>query len=297
MKSLRFRYYPQLFELFKINTKMKDVKKKIKEITGIKEENQSFQILFKSFQLEDEDYFFENLEFDIYDISSYNVRLFRKNVYESHIRLNLNENVEKIKKEVFELKKIPINQQIFLQDEIELKNDEVIKDKDLFRNKFSIEIKKIINVPIKIKYPNSEIKEMKIDLCGNGFELLTQIQNNLVKKSGDNGFNLIFKKKTILLDDLLNYYGIKKGDIIELKNRIPYEIFAKTLTGKTISIQVDPYDTIISLKQGIQDKEGIPTDLQRLVFGGIQLQDHRTIADYNIQKESTVHLILRLRGG
>ena len=302
MEIIKFSDYP---ELIAPNLKMKDIKRIIKNKTGIKEENQRFNVSFNMlnfyYDLKDENPFWDKFILKIYDKTRY-IMKFTKNYYETELILDLNKNLEELKQTIFEQTNIPIERQIFKFDNSFLAHDFSLESENLFLRDISLEINKQSNDSLYIKYPNSKIKGIiKTDLCTTGLDFLQKYENDAIYKNSSFGFyikyNIFYKNNKLALDDLLVNAGIKSGDTIELRRRDIFQLFVKSLTGKTIIINVDPSDTIRLLKIFIQMNEGIPTDIQRLIFEGRSLEDHKTIADYDIQDESTLHLVLNIRGG
>ena len=290
MDILSFYYYK---EFVNPNLKIKEIKQMIKGITGLNEKDIRLKLECDLDNNSDgqEELFWNSVGFKIYDASKYKTKLTR-GIYETDITLDLHKKIEDLKKSVSEQTMIPMERIQFELNNMILENEKILDNYNLFNNELTVSITKELN-KIKIKYPDSEEKQINIDLYSTGLEFLEDIGG--ISGTSEINYNIKYKNKKLDLDNLMIYSGIKYGDLIELEEKNPFLIYLKTLKGETKTFYVELLDTISSMKYLIYLSEGLPYEQQTLVFAGKQLEDNKTFADYYIQKESPLNLILRVR--
>jgi ubiquitin C len=295
-------------KIFKFNINLEKsverLKRKVKKMTGIKVHQQIMAI--NDLNLDDAKPLKNYL-----DIVSKEIQLLPKpltytimaqDFYGKTILLNAkyDDSILSLKKQIGQHENIDTIQINIGLNGIYMNDDKTLKDykirenaKIIYAHKSFVDMEEI---EISIENEDGKRYSFKVMPSMKIYDLIKMIYRRL-KISGT--IKLFIPKHKVLLNygKSLVDYQIVHGSILVMKVRFGMQIFCRNLIGKTITLTCSGCETIYELKEQIEEHEGIPPKDQRLIYAGGQLEDGRTLSDYNIQKESMIHLCLSLRGG
>ena len=305
-KYIPFKYKSEEFML-KVNgnENLNEIREKILKITNIHPEFLKLEINGMSdIQSEIFSYFLKAGETIIIK-DSISLNFITEFGFTFRLNIKQNETIDALKKRISLDYKIPYERQEWSLNGIKFKNNKyTLIDydkknkgkllKDYCYKKINIFMKNKINAELSVCI-NDQLIKLSMDPLDTVENLYKLIETKLGKKIDG---VLYYDKKNLFINNvnsmLIDYNLNKYNNILELDTKI-FFCFVKTLTGKILIILGDPSDTIEKLKEKIQTIEGIPIDQQLLIFLGKQLENERTFDDYNIQKGSMIHMVLRLR--
>ena len=219
------------------------------------------------------------------------LNLNKKNFF---IEVESSDTLKKLKKKIEDKQEILPNKFKLILNGEKLEHNKTIRDYELNRNIIYLEYDE--NFEIFLLTPNEEVYNLNVKPSDKIINIKEKIKDKL--DILPNQYKLIFNENELEEYKTLDDYNIKKEDIIYLVYFQFIQIYVKTWIGSTFTLYVEASDTISNIKEKIQYRLGIFTNIQRLTIAGKPLEDNKTIVDYNIHKfDLVIHLNLRLRGG